>query len=214
VVLVLVVYAVFFDYPGNTGDLSYLFGFGGRVLGGLAVLGTAILVRRAMQARAYLSLARLPSRAAYVRGVLLATCILRLPLFLELLGLYAWQHHRFPVGWPGPLLAGAVGLLLNCMLLAAVTVLLSLPIATRIEQILFLAWFVVALSSFALTGPPGEVLAFTRLPLLPFVACYQLGATGVIGASGLLAIGVTLLLILALGRLAEIQLARRDLLLH
>ena len=60
--VVLAVYAVFFDYPGTTGDIVYLSGFAGRVLTGLAALSTVIMVRRAFLAHAYLPLARLSSR--------------------------------------------------------------------------------------------------------------------------------------------------------
>src|SRR5579885_2485839 len=93
VLLVLAVYAVFFDYPGSIGDIAYLSGFAGRVLTGLAAISTAIMVHRAFLARAYLPLARLPSRGTYARGIFLAAAFIRLPLYLELLVLYFIQHH-------------------------------------------------------------------------------------------------------------------------
>jgi len=214
VLLVLAVYAVFFDYPGTTGDIVYLSGFAGRVLIGLAAVSTAIMVHRAFLARAYLPLARLSSRGTYARGVFLASAFLRLPLYLELLALYFIQHHSLASNWPTALLAGSVGLVANCTAAVAIALLLSPPIATRIELIIFLLWLCLALTSFTLEGPLGVILTPLRWPLLPLIACYNFGQTGVIDGWGILALAVMVGYVVGLVRLAEALLARRDLLLQ
>ncbi len=214
VLLVLAVYAVFFDYPGTTGDIVYLSGFAGRVLIGLAALSTAIMVHRAFLAKAYLPLARLSSRGTYVRGVFLAAAFLRLPLYLELLALYFLQHHSLVANWPTALLAGSIGLLANCTVAVAVALLLSPPIATRIEMIVFLLWLCLALASYTMEGAFGTILAPFRWPLLPLIACYNFGQTGVINGWGVLALVVMVGYVVGLLRLAEALLARRDLLLQ
>src|SRR5689334_12073111 len=88
-VFVLAFFPVFWTYPGTEG---YFFSTGGAGLGILALLGTAIMVHRAMGARVYLTLARLPSRSACTRGLVLATGVLRLPLYLLLLALVLAFH--------------------------------------------------------------------------------------------------------------------------
>jgi hypothetical protein len=214
VLLVLAVYAVFFDYPGTTGDIVYLSGFAGRVLTGLAALSTAIMVHRAFAARAYLPLARLSSRGTYVRGVFLAAAFLRLPLYLELLALYFFQHHTLAANWPVALLAGSIGLLANCTLVVAIALVLSPPIATRIELIIFLFWLCLALTSYTLEGPLDVVLTPLRWPLLPIIACYDFGQTGTIDGWGVVALVAMAAYVVGLMRLAGSLLARRDLMLQ
>ncbi len=214
VLLVLAIYAVFFDYPGSIGDIAYLSGFAGRVLTGLAAISTAIMVHRAFLARAYLPLARLPSRGTYARGIFLAAAFIRLLLYLELLVLYFIQHHTLAANWPAALLAGAIGLLANCTLVVALALVLSPPTGTRIELILFLLWLLLALGTYTVEGPLGLVLGPLRWPLLPIIACYNFGQTGSIGGWGLLALVVMAAYIAGLVCLAEFLLARRDLLLQ
>lgn len=211
-VVVLTLYVVFFDYPGTTGDLAYFYGFGGRSLGAIAAIGTAIMAHRALGTRAYLPLARLTARASYVRGLILAASVTRLPLVVELLALYLRAHHHFQGQWERHIVVGMLGLLANCVLIAVVTVLLSPPIATRFNQIIFLFWLVLALSSYTNLGWISTALGVARLPLLLVVACYDLGARGVIDWLGALEYLLTLGAIVALAWLAEIQFKRRDLL--
>src|SRR5438067_2108996 len=91
VVLVWLLYAVFFlEFGGN---VAYFFGTGGQGLGALAILGTVVMTQRAMSARVYLPLSRLTSRSAYVRGLVIATGVMRVPLFLLLMVL-AMSYHR------------------------------------------------------------------------------------------------------------------------
>lgn len=212
--LVLLLYIAFFEYPDNKGDITYLCGFAGRVLVGLAALSTAIMVHRAFQARAYLPLAHLTSRAPLARGALLASAALRLPLFLELFVLYLRGHHQFGPGAGAEFWAGTLGFLVTCTLVAALVVVLSPPIATRLWQIGFLAWLVAALAPDATFGPLAPLLGWARLPLLPIVACYNFGQTGVVGGQGLLMLAVMAGYVAGLTWLAGHLLARRDLLLQ
>src|SRR6185312_11186277 len=102
-VLVLVfLAALFFPYPEST---AYFNGTSIFSLGALAILGPAIMVRQATSARTYLLLARLTSRAAYSRGLMLAAAALRLPLYLLLLALVLLLHRLTDPG-AGPLFWG------------------------------------------------------------------------------------------------------------
>lgn len=212
--IVLLLYIAFFEYPDSTGDIAYLCGFAGRALVALTALSTAIMVHRAFQARAYLPLAHLTARGPLARGVLLASAALRLPLFLELFLLYLRGHHQFGPGAGAEFWAGTLGLLANCALVAALVVVLSPPIASRAVQIGFLVWLVAALVPAASSGPVAPVLAWARLPLLPIVACYNFGQTGVVGLPGLLMLAVMGGYLAGLTWLAGRLLARRDLVLH
>jgi hypothetical protein len=212
-IAVLSLYVVFFDYPGTNGDLSYFYGFGGRSLGAIAAVGAAIIAHRALGKQAYLPLARLASRGSYVRGLMLAVSFTRLPLVVELLALYLRAHHHFQGPWAGHFVVGMLGLLANCVLIAVVTALLSPPIATRFNQIVFLFWLVLALSSYTNLGWVSTVFTVARVPLLLVVACYDFGSTGMMDWLGALAYALTLAAIVGLVWFAERQYQRRDLLL-
>lgn len=212
--LVLLLYIAFFEYPGTTGDIAYLFGFAGRVLIALAALSTVIMVHRAFQARAYLPLAHLTTRTPLAWGVLLASAALRLPLLLELFLLYLRGHHQFGPNSGAELWAGTLGFFATCALVAALVVVLWPPITTRMWQIGFLVWLVAALAPEPVAGPLAPLLALARLPLLPVVACYNFGQNGVFGLYGLLMVGIMAGYVAALGWLAARLLARRDLLLQ
>lgn len=91
IVFVWLLYAAFFlEFGGN---VAYFYQIAGQGLGALAVLGTIVMVQRAMSARVYLPLSRLTSRSAYIRGLMIATGVLRIPLFLLTLLLGAGYHH-------------------------------------------------------------------------------------------------------------------------
>lgn len=228
VMLVLVLFVALFNFPGQ-GDAHYLFSVGSLMLGGEAVLATAIIMQRAFRVRAYLSLARLTGRASYIRGHILAAGVLRLPLYLLLLALYLYAHGLPHPGYTIPLhgqapalisvrllatLFGSVGLLANCLMLVALTAALSPPVSTRIEVIGFLAWLVVALSSYASAGPFAPLLFVARLPLLPVVACFNLGIGGSLSWQDVAALLAQATYITVLVLVAQWQLARRDLLLQ
>src|SRR5579884_4302511 len=135
-------YALFFLEFG--GDAHYFYGTAGQGLGVLAILSTVVITQRAFAARVYLPLARLVSRSAYVRGVMLAAAFLRVPSFLLLLALESGYHEFQPPGIRGAtvgnMLPGALGLLANCIAVTALIVAISAPIATRHTRILFFAW--------------------------------------------------------------------------
>jgi hypothetical protein len=78
-VLVLVFFAALF-FPFQE-DVPYFYGTSNWDLSAIAILGAAIMVRQATSARTYVLLARLSSRTGYSRGLMLATAVLRIPLW-------------------------------------------------------------------------------------------------------------------------------------
>ena len=220
VVFVWLAYAIFFlEFGGN---VSYFFGTAGEALGVLSVLSTIVMTQRAMSARVYLPLARLTSRSAYVRGIILASSVLRIPAFL-LLMILAMSFHQFSPPPCNPICItdatfssmtlGAIGLLVNCSILSTLTVLLSIPIATRRIQIIFLAWFALVLY----TNTSGTLLAtyfsWVRIPLAPLAACYNLEIISGVGWYSLVMFLLAMGYIFALTMLAEFLLRKRDLIL-
>jgi len=216
IVIVWLLYAAFFlEFGGN---VKYFYDTAGQGLYALAILSTIVMTQRAMQARVYLPLARLSSRSAYVQGVILATGILRIPTFLLMLVLAAGYHTHVPIlGIQGAtvsnMLPGVLGLLLNCIVLSTLTVVLSIPIATRRIQIVFLAWLAVVLYSNTNPTLIAQYLAVTRLPLAPFAACHSFGATGIIDGYGLVMVILEVGYIVGLTLLADFWLKKRDLIL-
>ena len=202
------------------GDVKYFYGTVGPWLGALAVLSTIVMVQRAMSARVYLPLARLTSRSSYVRGLILATAVLRVLSFLLMLLLASGYHRHVPVlGIQGAtvqnMLPGALGLLLNCFILSTLTVALSVPIATRRIQIVFLAWLAAALYSNTNPGIVAQYFGVARIPLAPLAACYNLGVMGPVnGWYGIVMVVLAVGYVLGLAYLADFWLARRDLILH
>jgi hypothetical protein len=209
-------YALFFLEFG--GDVRYFYGTAGQGLGALAILSTVVMTQRAFSARVYLPLARLISRSAYVRGVMLASAFLRVPSFLLLLALESGYHEFQPPGIRGAtignMIPGALGLLANCFVLTALIVAISAPIATRRARIIFFAWLAALLWSRTSPHPISDVLVVTQIPLIPISLCYGMGASGrrdLGGIGGLLG-DVALVVLLLL--LAEWWLRRRDLILQ
>lgn len=220
IVFVWLAYAIFFlEFGGN---VTYFFGTAGEALGVLSVLSTIVMTQRAMSARVYLPLARLTSRSAYIRGVILASCVLRIPAFL-LLMILAMSFHRFspPPCNPtciadatfGNMTPGAIGLLINCWILTALTVMLSIPIATRQVQILFLAWFALVLYTNTSNNIIATYFSWVRIPLTPLVVCYNLSTTGINGWDTLVLLLLAIGYIFALTALAVFLLRKRDLIL-
>lgn len=222
VVFVWLLYAIFFlEFGGN---VSYFFGTAGQGLGALAILGTVVMVQRAMNARVYLPLSRLTSRSAYMRGLVIATGVLRVPLFLMLM-LLAMSYHQYsppPCTGIGGCIAGAtvsniaigaLGLLANCIVISTLIVTFSAPIATRRARIILLLWFAAVLYSNSSPGPVAAVLGVSRIPLLPLAICYNFGTTGSIGWMGVGALLMMVVYVVGLTLLGEYWLGRRDLLL-
>jgi hypothetical protein len=93
-VFIWLLYAVLFLEFG--GDVSYFYGTAGQGLSVLAILSTIVILSRSLNARMYLPIARLSSRGAYIRGIILATGCLRIPSFLLMLLLGGSIHMHQP----------------------------------------------------------------------------------------------------------------------
>jgi hypothetical protein len=210
-------YAVFFYEFG--GDVPYFYSTTSQGLGALSIISTVIMMQRATKAQMYLPLARLTARGVYICGLLLATAVLRvLSFFLMLLLALGYHAHSPGLGIEGAtisnMLPGALGLVLNCLILAALTVVLSVPIATRRIQILFLAWLAATLYSNTSVGIVAQYLSVVRAPLAPLLANYDLGTTASITGYSLLMLLLALGYIVGLTGLATWLFNRRDLILQ
>jgi len=217
IVIVWLLYAAFFlEFGGN---VAYFFGTTGQGLGTLAILGTIVMVQRAMSARVYLPLARLTSRSSYIRGLVIATGVLRFPLYLMMMLLGMGFHTHAPSwGIQGAtvtnMFIGSVGLLANCIVISTLVVVFSAPIATRLARIALLAWFAAVLYSNTSPGPLASFLSISRLPLIPMTACFNFGAAGSIGWFGVAALLIIALYVVGLTMLGEYWMSRRDLILQ
>ncbi len=215
IVLIWLFYATFFLEFG--GDVSYFFATTNMCMSGLTLLSTIIIIRRAMQARVYLPLARLSSRSAYIRGIILATGILRIPQIFLMLLLCGGYHTHIPIfgitgATIGSILAGLLGQLLIMAIIGALTTILSTPIATRYIQMLFLCWLIIIL--YPNTNPLlAPFFTLLKLPLLPLIACYNLSLTG-IGWYELLMLILAVGYSVGLTMLADFWLSRRDLIFY
>ncbi len=188
------------------------FGIATLGLGALAFVGTILLVRRSLRVRAYLSLARLPSRVAYLRGAALAGGALRVSLYLVLLLLELLSHGLLDPSLRG-IVVGSFGLLLDTLILSALAVALTPPVTTRVAWIVFLVWLVGALTSY--TGAPiAPWLAPLQLPLQPFIGCFTLATTSSLTWSSAWAPVLAVVYTVGLIAFAEARFARRDLLLR
>jgi len=220
IVFVWLAYAIFYlEFGGN---VSYFFDTAGEALGVLSILCTVVTTQRAMSARVYLPLARLTSRSAYVRGVILAASVLRIPAFL-LLMILAMSFHQFSPPPCNPtciadatfssMTSGGIGLLVNCSILVALTVVLSIPIATRRIQIIFLAWLALVLYTDTSDTIVATYFSWVRIPLAPLAVCYNLSTKGIVGWYNLVMFVVAIGYVVGLTVLAEFLLRRRDLIL-
>lgn len=104
---------------------------------------------------------------------------------------------------------GSVGLLANCIVLAALTITLSPPIATRYARMVFLFWLALTLYSFT----QGNVVSWLAVPLVPLSAAYTLAAAGFSFQAFVALTGAAIYLV-CLTVLAQWWMARRDLSLH
>ena len=220
IVFVWLAYAIFYlEFGGN---VSYFFGTAGEALGVLSVLSAIVMTQRAMSARVYLPLARLTSRSAYVRGVILAASVLRVPAFL-LLMILAMSFHQYSPPACNPtciadatfsgMTIGAIGLLVNCCILVALTVVLSIPVATRRIQIIFLAWLALVLYTNTSDNIVATYFSWVRIPLAPLAVCYNLSTTGIVGWYNFAMFVVAIGYVVGLTVLAEFLLRKRDLIL-
>lgn len=162
----------------------------------LSAVGTTGIVVSVVPPRLYARLAPRKDYRSMVGGLMLASGIIQgcAAVTLTMLVLLFQRIPALgPDGVPGAgaaLAAGMVGLLANTVLVAALTVALAPPLGTQAARLVFLAWLCLALYSYIATDFLGSVLTVVRLPLLPFAAGYSFGQSGVIGAAGVLALGV------------------------
>lgn len=214
-VLVLAFFAaLYFPFMEST---AYFNGTSNFSLGAIAIVGPAIMVRQATSARTYLLLARLTSRTAYSRGLMLAAAFLRIPLYLLFLTLVLLAH-RLTDPTPDALFWGMVGLLPNTILVAVLTVCLCSPMATRLRRIYFLGWVALVLFSFKPLIPLPSwleaALSISQFPLWPVAANYTLSVAGEFDLLNLLALGLTVVYWILLAVIAGYWLEKRELLLH
>lgn len=221
IVFIWLLYAIFYLEFG--GDTIYFFGTANPGLGLLAVLGTIVMAQRAVTARMYLPLARLTSRAAYIRGLIIASSVFVLPSFLLLMAM-AMSYHRFspppcdPTCIAGAtvanMLPGGLGLVINCIVVTALTVVLSRPIATRRIQIVFLVWLLCVLYSNSGFGIVAQYLSWTRIPLAPLIVCFNLSTTGIANLYDAIMVLIALGYIIGLTLLTQFWFSKRDLILY
>ena len=194
---------------GGTFDVAYFYRIAGLALALFAIIATYLLDHEMAPPHTYLlrslhSLGR-PTVAPLVLAAAL-TRIISVALLLALVLIFQ------RLALVGPLLAGAVGLLANCILIAAVTVVLSSPYTRRIAQLGILAWLVTGLAAYY----PGTIFSYIpvvswvlRLPLLPFAVCYDVGVTGTIDWLGVVALAAEAGMIAAAIALADARLRIR-----
>jgi hypothetical protein len=111
------------------------------------------------------------------------------------------------------MLPGALGLLLNCIVLSIITVLLLAPVGTRRIQIVFLVWLAVVLYANSAVSGIRQYLVVVQIPLAPLIACYQFGLTTVISGYGWFMLALAVGYIVGLVYLVDWLFARRDLIL-
>ncbi|GCE28070.1 hypothetical protein KDA_35540 [Dictyobacter alpinus] len=205
IVLVWLIFATFF-YAYSV-RASEFFGIATPSMVVETILGTVIMVRRAMRPSIYLPLSRLSSRSPYLYGVMIATGILRIPLYLLLLLLIVIRQNFIDMNWD-LFLSGSLGLLLICILCALLVVALSKPIATRLTLIIFLAWIVLALYSRTLNSP--QFLTVFQVPLQPIAMCYQFAVQGEITGWDWFWAAIIILYMVATIFIARYAFSRRD----
>jgi hypothetical protein len=203
--LILVLFLVCFRDPFGA---AYFFDISTFGLGIIVAVTTYGLVHSLLHPMTYLRIGlRAGTRSMFI-GLTLASAAISTLLVLSLF-LLAIITARFAATTPGPLIAGGIGLLANCAVVGAATIALSTSVSTNIIRLLSLVWLVLALASYSAGGLLGILLFPFRLPLLPFAACYNLGVTGVIGWSGLLALLSQLICIGGIIWLCEASIRRR-----
>jgi hypothetical protein len=182
--LTLVLFLVCFRYPFGAAYFYDIATFG---LGAITAAAAFMLVRWVMPPMRYIRLGRRTSLVSVFAGLVLAMAAISTALILLVLAL-ALITQRFADTGPGPLLAGAIGLLANCILIGTLTMTLASPATTPAMRMIFLVWLVLAFASYQASGLLAVLLFPARLILLPTAVCYDFGISGAIGWGGLLAL--------------------------
>ena len=182
--LTLVLFLVCFRNPFGT---SYFYDIATFGLGAITATAAYALVRSVVPPMWYIRYGRRTSLESVFAGLILA--IAAISALLILLALFlAFITERFADTEPGPLVAGAIGLAANCILVGTLTMTLATPATTAAMRRIFLAWLVLAFASYQASGFLAVLLFPARLLLLPVAACYDFGNSGSIGWGGLLAL--------------------------
>ncbi len=178
--IVLAIFALAFAYPVGA---AHFFDTAGLALALWAVPAVDVLTHSTARTGALDDV----ERRSALRGLALAASLTRVGPFALLLALTLITQ-RLPGAPGGMLVAGTLGLLVNCAVVATLTIAFGALFASRSRRFGLIVWLDLALVSYQASGALGAVLAVLRLPLLPFAACYAFGATGVVGLSGLWAL--------------------------
>lgn len=168
------------------GGATYIFTTASFAYGALAFATAALLARSLRpQAGQRTVLADL-GHVATLRGLALTMGLLEsatIALLLAALLIFG----RVQEGNAGAFLAGAVGLLANCVALGVSAGVLLAVMSQRL-WIAALAWLVAGLWSYSAHPPLRDILFVARLPLIPFGTLYNAGASGAFGWRGALAL--------------------------
>ncbi|MGO8949545.1 MAG: hypothetical protein ACLQUY_18220 [Ktedonobacterales bacterium] len=184
IALGLLLFLVCFRFPFSASYFYEVSTFG---LGAIVLVMAYALAQRILHPMSYLRTGLRTSLSSAFAGLALALGAISAFLMLSLLFL-ALLTQRFAEAALGPLVAGSIGLLANCILVGTLAIALCTPATNTIIRLAFLLWLVLALASYQATGLLGLLLVTARVPLLPFVACYSFGVTGIIGLAGVLAL--------------------------
>lgn len=200
----------FFPFQGY---VKYFYGVANQWLSVEAIIGTAFLANRTMKSKAYLTLARVPDRSSYIRGLALASVIVRILTFLMFIALVI-IFRRLTDFSATTLIIGVPGLILNLTMLSALTIVLSAPLSSRRMFIVFLGWLAAMLYSNTSTGTVARWLSWTQLPLVPVTSVYGIGIDGIFSTFSILSIMLVVIYIFALLLLAQWLFKKKDLVLH
>ncbi len=198
-----------FKYPG---DLGYFAGLANELLGFVAILGPAILVHRSMSARVYLPVSRLASRDSYIRGLMIAAGVLRIPLYLAFMAVALGLRAVMGATIVNMAIAALGGSVLT-IVIATITVTLSNPIASRLVRSIFLLWLAMTLYASS-SAPLAAFIDFLRIPIAPLAACFGFTLVGRIDLTGILGLVVCAIYMVGLMFLASYWFRKRDLILQ
>ena len=184
--LTLALFLVCFRFPFGA---AYFFDISAFGMGAITALTTYTLVHSIFPPISYLRLGFRQSLRGTFAGLTLAAVTICSSLVLVVL-LLAVVTGRFAGTTPGAVIAGTIGLLANCLVIATLTIALSAPGTTSIMRRVVLLWLVLAFASYQASGLLEILLFPAKLLLLPVAASYDFGVTGNIGWGGLVALVV------------------------